>query len=277
MKLESVLSALLSLAAVATAGALVHREFFASKPLLPGVRRHAEYIPSWQEILRLQSSHSAPLPNTVSVVVFDDMECPACKQFQVVADSAERLFGGEVEFVFAHFPLPMHRFARAAAVAAECGRESNRFQPLVSAIFRKQDSIGLRPWSSYAVDAMILDTSGFMECTRRPGMLRRVDESREWGVRAKINFTPSVMINGWMLRFVPTFEEFVSLLRSFQGGNLPFDGDGNMNAKLLGVYRVSSGEQRRAVAHHSVRHDEFCPVLGVLRLSKAEHLCVRAV
>jgi Thioredoxin len=228
MKSEAAVSAVLTLAAVVIAGVLVRREFFpAPRPVDPIVRR-AEYVPTWREIQRVGHSNRDTGQIAVSVVVFDDLECPACRQFQIVRDSAARVFGSDVSFVFAHYPLPMHRFANAAAVAAECAGEHGRFESMVSAIFEKQDSIGLRTWSQFAADANVPDTTAFVACTRLPTIQRRVDQSREFGSRASVGFTPTVMINGWRLSYVPTFGQLDFLVRRFRQGRIPFDGNGDL-------------------------------------------------
>lgn len=55
----------------------------------------------------------------VRVVIYEDLQCPDCANFQVMMDQQILpKYGGRVEFVHRDFPLAKHAWARRAAIAA---------------------------------------------------------------------------------------------------------------------------------------------------------------
>jgi len=57
--------------------------------------------------------------SAVRVVIYEDLQCPDCADFRVMLD--QKLlpkYGAKVAFEHRDFPLPKHKWARPAAVAA---------------------------------------------------------------------------------------------------------------------------------------------------------------
>lgn len=75
-------------------------------------------------------------PNgTVTIVVFADLECPFCKQFnetlKLVIDS-----NPEVKIVYRHFPLDgLHKNARTEALGAECAAEQGKYWDYIDTLY----------------------------------------------------------------------------------------------------------------------------------------------
>src|SRR5579871_4741792 len=61
-----------------------------------------------------------PADAKILVVEFSDFQCPACRVAEPTIRQMLPLYEGKLRFVFKHFPLRMHEYARAGAVAAEC-------------------------------------------------------------------------------------------------------------------------------------------------------------
>jgi len=77
----------------------------------------------------------------VTVQIFSDFECPACKAFH--DNSLPRLqrdFGvtGKVFLVYREFPLPMHAHSREAANYAVAAAHLSMYQPVADVLFRDQ-------------------------------------------------------------------------------------------------------------------------------------------
>src|SRR4030095_1796802 len=72
---------------------------------------------SAQEAAR--GSASAP----VTLVVFTDLECPYCQKLHGTIEDLEHQYGSKLRIVYKHMPLPMHKQARPAALAAEAVRK----------------------------------------------------------------------------------------------------------------------------------------------------------
>lgn len=159
--LDRLLSAILAFAALAIAGALMHREFVSSGNSTASLE--SKYISNWREIARLGRTvgdSTAP----VTLVEFSDFQCPFCRRFNGTLRRTLDAFPGQVSYVFVHYPLPNHPSALPAARAAECANTHGKFREIADRMFDTQDSLGKKAWSSYALDAGISDTLGFVKC-----------------------------------------------------------------------------------------------------------------
>lgn len=113
--MDKLLSALLTLAAVAVAGTLLHREFFAATP---GGRENAKaaYMKDWRTLL--PASHTTGgLQAPVMIVEMSDLECPFCKSFHKNVKALQDKYPDRVSLSYVHFPIPGHKQALRAARA----------------------------------------------------------------------------------------------------------------------------------------------------------------
>lgn len=143
-RLDRLLTAVLAVAAAVMAAALAHREFAtAGQVRTVDVGAGApDSVSDWPEVLNVGIPLGGP-NREVTVVEFVDFECPFCRQFDSVMRTLESSRPGTISRVLIHFPIPTHRFALAAAKAAECSAEQGRFAEVHRLLFAKQDSLGL--------------------------------------------------------------------------------------------------------------------------------------
>jgi protein-disulfide isomerase len=197
---EKLVTFILTLAALAIAATYVHREF----KIRTGPVRPNPNVPVFQsgwerafEVGRTVGDSAA----RVHIVEFSDLECPFCAEayarFHSDTSSIARRYKSSVSYTFVHFPLSMHRFARPAARGAECARAAGRFFPFVQAVFARQDSIGLRPWSAYARDAGVSDILTFEKCAGDATTVSSIDDGFALGRSFQVASTPTILINGW--------------------------------------------------------------------------------
>lgn len=219
---ERVLSIGLTVAALAVAVVLVHREFFAAQRV-PAVRLDPpEFLPEWRDFPSRGTELGSP-HGKIQIALFADLECPACRFFhESVLPDVTREFEGDVSIVFIHFPLRGHRFARLAALAAECAGEQGAFGPLVDQAFAKQDSIGLKSWSSYAHDAGVSDTLRFEICRRGDEARSRVDRGAALADSLHLRATPTIIVNGWRFGSSPPADELRRVIRDLLADRNPF-------------------------------------------------------
>lgn len=209
-KLDRALTYLLVAAALAIAGVTVRREFGEPAKVDPGVPQPVEE-PLWREIESM-ARFAGPSDAAVRVVQFGDYQCPFCRAFHFRLDSASRAAGIPVAEGMAHFLLPTHRFARPAAMAAECAGDQGKFRELNGLLFERQDSIGVMPWGRLAARAGVPDTSGFLRCLADSTHVARIDSAMALGVRIEVRGTPTVFINGRRFTRPPTDAELRSAL-----------------------------------------------------------------
>lgn len=217
-RIERLTSVLLVVCAVVTTGAALHHEW-GGGALAAGPRGPSRN-PHWDSMLGRGRAFGPPAA-PVRIVEFMDLECPFCRAYHGAEKAALRDFPGRVRVEFVHFPLPGHRFAHDAGVAAECAGASGRFTQMIDAVFAKQDSIGLKPWASFARDAGVQDSASFQVCLRSASPSQAVDAgfafSRSLGLRA----TPTVLINGWEFPTPPDEAELATAIRAVLRGDPP--------------------------------------------------------
>lgn len=158
------------------------------------------FVSDWRKAMSIGSHLSGATSAKVTIVEIGDLQCPACRAYQSLLDSVVRRHPNEVEVVFVHFPLDMHKFAVQAARGAECAKQSGHFSDWVRVVYRLQDSLGVVPWTSFALQAGMTDMTSFSACLGSPSSMDRVSAGTEFATALGANGTPTILINGW--RFV---------------------------------------------------------------------------
>ena len=138
------------------------------------------------------------------VVEFGDFECPFCARFERAFREVKARYGRKVALVFLDDPLSIPRFALPAARAARCAGIQDRFGQYHDALFAHQDSLGLKPWTSYAIDAGVGDTVAFARCTRSNAAVTQVQAGQALAAKLGIRATPTIIVNGWRFATPPS-------------------------------------------------------------------------
>src|SRR3989344_2557551 len=67
----------------------------------------------------------------VTVVEFSDLQCPACASALPAVKTIRQFYSpDEVNFVFRHFPLNIHKNGQIAGLATEAAREQGKFEAM---------------------------------------------------------------------------------------------------------------------------------------------------
>jgi len=135
----------------------------------------------------------------VLIAEFSDFQCPACRVAEPAVRQILSLYDGRVRFVFKHFPLKMHEWARAGAVAAECAGRQGAFWPYHDRLYDRQDE-----WTNEKADAFLtgyakdlkLDAAAWQACRRDPAAAAAVDADMKDGNDAWVTATPTFFIDG---------------------------------------------------------------------------------
>ncbi|MES1927397.1 thioredoxin domain-containing protein [Salinisphaera sp. T31B1] len=171
-------------------------------------------------------------PNApVSLIVYDDFECPFCKRHQDTIKRVPDLYDGRVNVVLRHLPLAMHNpVAQDEALLSKCvARQggNNAFWQFVDSVFEHSGGNG-RGLSRQAVDTAItqldLDPQDIRDCVddNRAELIAEVDADVHEASVIGVQGTPgNVVINnssGQALRlngarplahFSPLFEQML--------------------------------------------------------------------
>lgn len=197
MRMGKILGALanvvLMLCAVVVTGLVIRQEFFKQTALTEAPP--PTNVPNWRTFA--QGGHrSGPDDAPVTMVVFSDFQCPACRLLATHVKALRTEFPQQLAIIHRHSPLSMHPFAVDAARASECAAQQERFAAYHDALFVDQADIGLASWNRFAVNAGVPDLAAFDACMAAgtPSQMLHADTmaARELQVAG----TPTLLING---------------------------------------------------------------------------------
>ncbi len=155
-----------------------------------------------------------PVGASVTVVEFGDFECPACRVFANTALKGVRArYPSDVALVFRHLPLGYHRFAYPAARAAECAASQGRFEAFFDAVYRGQDSLGLKPFSQFAAESGMPDLTVFAKCNSSNAPVPAIEMDLIAAKALQPRGTPTIIIDGLQLGGVPDSAGFDRMVR----------------------------------------------------------------
>jgi len=147
------------------------------------------------ESVHIRGNPQAP----VTLEEFGDFQCPPCGNIAVFIDELVKEYGPRLRIVFRNFPLPNHKHAREAALAAEAAGLQGRFWEMHHVLYREQavwskaDNVP-ELFNDYA--GMIgLNPDHFKKDMDGEKTKARVDSDHERGDSLGVQSTPTVFIN----------------------------------------------------------------------------------
>src|SRR5688572_24639567 len=132
----------------------------------------------------------------VTLVEYGDFECPHCGALHPVVQAARKAFGGNLRFVFRHFPLrSSHPHALAAAKAAEAAGEQGRFWQMHHRLYQRQSELKDKDLLQHARH-IGLDMARFEGELAAHAHEVRIREDLASAAQSGASGTPSLFING---------------------------------------------------------------------------------
>ena len=132
----------------------------------------------------------------VTVVKFEDFQCPYCKAGQPNYQEVLKRYDGRVRLVHKDLPLDeLHPLARRAAEAARCADEQGKFWAYHDKLYEHAPKLGVTELKSYAKDVG-LDQKAFEECLSSAKFKDRVQKDFLEAAQLGITGTPTFFING---------------------------------------------------------------------------------
>jgi len=148
----------------------------------------------------------------LTVVEFSDFLCPYCAKAATYLKLAGSGNHDKARFVFRHYPLDkscnrrlsknVHPGACLLAEGAVCAQEQDKFWEYHDIAFETKGRISGPAVHNIAAN-IGLDLNAFKNCLDSGRGLRVVKEDLEAGVKAGVTATPTLFINGRILRGVP--------------------------------------------------------------------------
>ncbi len=156
---------------------------------------------------------------SVTIVIFDDFQCPYCARLVPTLDKVVAAYPKQVQIVYKQFPLSMHKFAQPAAIASLAARNQGKFWPLHDKLFANYNKLNDTLIRELA-ESVGLDMVRFDKDMADPALQREVAADTQLGTQAGVRGTPAVYINGKQLKD-----------RSFKGFKKTIDAELKRSAK----------------------------------------------
>ena len=147
----------------------------------------------------LNSPARGPDNAPVTLTVFSDFQCPYCSRLVPFVDEVLAKNPDKVRIVFKQFPLRMHNFALPAALASLAARDQGKFWPMHDLLFANSSQLSDEKIRSLA-QQVGLDLARFDKDRNDKRLRDEVQRDMELGQKAGVQGTPSVFINGKLLR-----------------------------------------------------------------------------
>lgn len=148
----------------------------------------------------------------VTLVEFGDYQCPACKAYEQTLSQVKEAYKKDLLFVFKHYPLPGHKNAFPAALAAEAAARQNKFWEYHGLLYENQEEWASLPnpqekFIEYAGE-LELDTTQFEKDLGDKKLGDIINAQKDEGGKVGVNATPTFYLNGKYLEVSNTFESF---------------------------------------------------------------------
>jgi len=169
--------------------------------------------PSAGELVRDDSPQDGPADAPVTVVEFMDPECESCRAMAPIVEQIRDEYAGRIRFVVRYFPL--HYNSALAAQAIEAAGRQGKYWEMYAYMFAQQPQWGEQRTSQRAAfleyaRELGLDTSRFEADIDDPILAAKVERDREDGLANAVDGTPTFFVNGQMVGYMMTFEQFKS-------------------------------------------------------------------
>ncbi len=130
----------------------------------------------------------------VTLVIFSDFQCPYCSKVQPLLKQVLEHNQGVLKIVFKHLPLPMHKNAEPAALAAIAAQNQGKFWQMHDALF------ATRPLTEEKIEEAArkigLDMARFKKDMNSPETRQKLGKDMMDARRAEVSGTPTLFING---------------------------------------------------------------------------------
>lgn len=190
----------LAACAIMVTGLLVRQQFFVAPRGSAPVITHE---PDWRKFavgdMRFGSANAV-----VTVVEFDDFQCPYCEHLFRSLEAIRARYPGKVAIVYRNFPLPeLHPYAMRAALTAQCAADQGRFERAYEFLFGNQDSVGRLTPLQLARRIGVGNLSRFRACVTGEAVRRRLAADSLAAQSLHIGGTPLFLVNEWLFHGMP--------------------------------------------------------------------------
>ncbi|HEU4340435.1 MAG TPA: DsbA family protein [Candidatus Binatia bacterium] len=148
----------------------------------------------------------------VTIVKFEDFQCPFCKQGQPIFAELLSRYNGKIRVVHKDLPLDsIHPQARPAAEAARCAQEQQKFWDYHDKLYASAPHLAAADLKTYAKEVG-LDLGLFERCLNAGKYKELVQNNLMQGAKLGITGTPTFFINGREVSGAQPIEAFTTII-----------------------------------------------------------------
>jgi protein-disulfide isomerase len=159
----------------------------------------------------------------VLIVEFSDFQCPYCARGANTVEQILEKYGDDVRFVFKHFPLGFHPWAKPASIATHCAAQQDHdaFWALHDKYFENQKQITpanvIAKSKEYLADSGI-DMTAWATCaedaesSEYKAAAAAVEADMAFGQQMGVSGTPGFFVNGEFLNGAQPLAAFEPLI-----------------------------------------------------------------
>ncbi|HYA29825.1 MAG TPA: DsbA family protein, partial [Acidobacteriota bacterium] len=132
----------------------------------------------------------------VTIVKFEDFQCPYCKTVQPTFSELLKRYNGKIRVIHKDLPLDaIHPQARSAAEAARCAGEQGKFWDYHDKLYSVAPKLAVEDLKGVAKEVG-LDVASFEQCYNGGKFKGAVQKDLLDGAKLGLNGTPAFFING---------------------------------------------------------------------------------
>jgi protein-disulfide isomerase len=148
----------------------------------------------------------------VTIVKFEDFQCPFCKTVQPTFNDLLKRYDGKVRVVHKDLPLDaIHPQARQAAEAARCAGDQGRFWDYHDKLYASSPKLGVEEVKAVAKEVG-LDVGRFDQCLTSGKLRAAVQKDYAEAARLGLSGTPAFFINGREISGAQPIEAFAAII-----------------------------------------------------------------
>ncbi len=161
----------------------------------------------------------------VTIIEFSDFQCPYCSKAANTVEEILKKYPNDVKFVFQHFPLNFHPWAKPAAIATECAAAQNAdaFWSLHDSYFANQKALNpgnVMAKSKEYLAGSEIDMEKWSACAENKesdeykAASAAVDAAMAAGQKHGVSGTPGFFVNGHFLNGAQPLSAFEPLIEA---------------------------------------------------------------
>jgi len=141
------------------------------------------------------SIFTGPQNAPVTIINFSDFQCPFSKKSIDHIDKLMKTYDGKIRYVFKHFPLPFHKMAKPASLAAIAAEKQGKFWEYYNILYSNMKEISDENLILWA-EKTGLDKEKFLSDRNSNDAANTLKLDTSTGSRFGVRGTPTIFING---------------------------------------------------------------------------------